>query len=170
MSTGRTSSFGLAHSLSSGDPKQSIYRFRRADIEVYNTVKRLIEASSGEVLSLTACFRSLPEVCSLANEVFPGRFPAVATSEAPKFELLEPVRTSEAANSKSRATGIATLTVPENSVTSVEQEEASLIAKYIKGEVTSRRRAHGDFLIVTRQRTNSVSMPQHSRSLRFRLK
>ena len=55
-----------------GDPKQSIYRFRRADIDVYNSVKRQIEASGGEVLSLTACFRSLPEVCSLANEVFPA--------------------------------------------------------------------------------------------------
>ncbi len=33
-----------------GDPKQSIYRFRRADIAIYEEVKRLIEASGGEVL------------------------------------------------------------------------------------------------------------------------
>ena len=26
-----------------GDPKQSIYRFRRADIDTYNEVKRIIE-------------------------------------------------------------------------------------------------------------------------------
>jgi ATP-dependent exoDNAse (exonuclease V) beta subunit len=30
-----------------GDPKQSIYRFRRADIAVYEEVKRLVEASGG---------------------------------------------------------------------------------------------------------------------------
>ena len=33
-----------------GDPKQSIYRFRRADIAIYEETKRLIEASGGELL------------------------------------------------------------------------------------------------------------------------
>jgi ATP-dependent helicase/nuclease subunit A len=50
-----------------GAPKQSIYRFRRADIDIYNRVRALVLASDGEVLSLTACWRSLPEVCALAN-------------------------------------------------------------------------------------------------------
>ena len=41
-----------------GDPKQSIYRFRRADIVTYNEVKRIIESTGGTVVSLTANFRS----------------------------------------------------------------------------------------------------------------
>ncbi len=137
-----------------GDPKQSIYRFRRADIEVYNTVKHLIEASDGEVLSLTACWRSLPEVCSLANEVFPVRFPRTATSEAPKFEPLEPVRTSPVAKGKSAstATGIATLTLTSSAASDIVSEEASRIARYIKAQVSAGHRTPGDFLIVTRQR------------------
>jgi ATP-dependent helicase/nuclease subunit A len=139
-----------------GDPKQSIYRFRRADIEVYNTVRRLIEASDGEVLSLTACWRSLPEVCSLANDVFPARFPQTATSEAPKFEPLEPVRPSPAEKDKSAstATGIATLTLTPSASSDMVSEEASRIARYIKGQVSAGPRTHGHFLIVTRQRSN----------------
>ena len=36
-----------------GDPKQSIYRFRNADIGAYNKVKRLFDDNGGEVLGLT---------------------------------------------------------------------------------------------------------------------
>ena len=86
--------FGQAHSLSSAIPKQSIYRFRRADIEIYNKVCAIVLASGGEVLTLTACWRSLPEVCALANAVFPARFPKQPTAEAPQFEFLDPVRQS----------------------------------------------------------------------------
>lgn len=53
-----------------GDPKQSIYRFRRADIDTYNQVKNIIENSGGEILHLTANFRSLPEIIDFVNEAF----------------------------------------------------------------------------------------------------
>jgi ATP-dependent helicase/nuclease subunit A len=53
-----------------GDPKQSIYRFRRADIDTYNQVLRLIENTGGRVLRLTANFRSLPEIVDFANTTF----------------------------------------------------------------------------------------------------
>jgi ATP-dependent exoDNAse (exonuclease V) beta subunit len=37
-----------------GDPKQSIYRFRRADIEIYNLVRaRFSEPATGRVVTLT---------------------------------------------------------------------------------------------------------------------
>jgi ATP-dependent helicase/nuclease subunit A len=53
-----------------GDPKQSIYRFRRADIEIYQLVKQLIVESGGEVLQLSANFRSLESVVSWVNQSF----------------------------------------------------------------------------------------------------
>lgn len=134
-----------------GDPKQSIYRFRRADIDIYNAVKALIERSGGEVLSLTTNFRSLPEVCALANQVFPGLFPSVATPQAPKFELLQPFRPS--ASSKAQS-GIAKLTVPYADDSLAVAEEASRIAAYVEAEVASKRRSYGDFLIIARQRAN----------------
>jgi ATP-dependent helicase/nuclease subunit A len=138
-----------------GDPKQSIYRFRRADIDIYNKVKALVLASGGEVLSLTACWRSLPEVCSLANTVFPARFPTAPTAEAPRFEKLEPVRPSpnarEAANTLT--TGVVTLTIPANVPNKdVDEVEAARISEYIRAEVAAGRRRYGDFLILARGR------------------
>ena len=138
-----------------GDPKQSIYRFRRADIEIYNKVKALVQASGGEVLSLTACWRSLPEVCSLANTVFPARFPTAPTAEAPRFEKLEPVRLAPNAPEAATAltTGVVTLTIPESVPKArVDEEEAARISAYIRAEVAAGRRRYGDFLILARGR------------------
>ena len=50
-----------------GDPKQSIYRFRRADIE---QVKRLQERVGGASEALKQNFRSLPPVIDWVNHVF----------------------------------------------------------------------------------------------------
>jgi ATP-dependent helicase/nuclease subunit A len=64
-----------------GDPKQSIYRFRRADIETYERVRERIVASGGKVVSLTTNFRSCPEICEWVNEAFEGVFPAAPSRE-----------------------------------------------------------------------------------------
>ena len=53
-----------------GDPKQSIYRFRRADIAVYEEAKRLVEGGGGETLALTTNFRTVPSIVSFVNERF----------------------------------------------------------------------------------------------------
>ncbi|HZK11363.1 MAG TPA: UvrD-helicase domain-containing protein, partial [Atribacterota bacterium] len=57
-----------------GDPQQSIYRFRRADITIYNLVKGLIEKSGGEVLKLQTNFRSLHSIGSYLNPIFEELF------------------------------------------------------------------------------------------------
>ncbi len=51
-----------------GDPKQSIYRFRGADISVWNAVARTMERR-GRRLELTANFRSEPRVVRFVNRV-----------------------------------------------------------------------------------------------------
>lgn len=50
-----------------GDPKQSIYRFRRADIALYQAVQRRFE---DRTVRLTQNFRSLRPVIDLVNGVF----------------------------------------------------------------------------------------------------
>ena len=73
-----------------GDPKQSIYRFRRADIDIYNVVRdRLTDPRSGQVLSLTTNFRSVPALCEWANDVFRHQFPSEPTAYSPKFAPLD---------------------------------------------------------------------------------
>ena len=49
-----------------GDPKQSIYRFRRADIELYHRVRDYF----GTRLTLSTNFRSRPGVIEFVNSVF----------------------------------------------------------------------------------------------------
>jgi ATP-dependent helicase/nuclease subunit A len=75
-----------------GDPKQSIYRFRRADIEVYERVRERIRASGGEVVKLTTNFRSSPEVCAWVNGVFGTVFPERATRQQAANAPLSPER------------------------------------------------------------------------------
>jgi len=75
-----------------GDPKQSIYRFRRADIDTYNEVKRIIGDSGGLIIPLTANFRSLSAVCDWVNPVFEKKFPAEANQCQPALETLKPYR------------------------------------------------------------------------------
>jgi hypothetical protein len=52
-----------------GDPKQSIYRFRRADIETYERARAIV-ASQGEVLALHTNFRSVGRLLAAVNRLF----------------------------------------------------------------------------------------------------
>jgi ATP-dependent helicase/nuclease subunit A len=56
-----------------GDPKQSIYRFRRADISTYHFVKKKIE-ENGEVLKLTSNFRSVEAIGEFVDPIFKAKF------------------------------------------------------------------------------------------------
>ena len=54
-----------------GDPKQSIYGFRGADMEAYlHVVKGMIEAQQGVECRLTVNFRSDPRILDVVNGVF----------------------------------------------------------------------------------------------------
>jgi ATP-dependent helicase/nuclease subunit A len=134
-----------------GDPKQSIYRFRRADIDIYNEVSaKIAQPDTGEVLPLTTNFRAVPALCEWANNVFRQQFPLDPTSYSPRFATLDANRSP----GKSR-NGIFTLTIPltigEKEVARAEGEK---IARFIRGAVEARRRTWGDFLILTRKKKN----------------
>jgi ATP-dependent helicase/nuclease subunit A len=136
-----------------GDPKQSIYRFRRADIDIYNVVRdRLTDPDSGQVLSLTTNFRSVPALCEWANDVFRKQFPSEPTSYSPKFAPLDAHR------AKNPRAGVHTLTIPASvDRGDVPAAEADRIARFIRSEVDAKRRSFGDFLVLTRKRKNLAS-------------
>ena len=54
-----------------GDPKQSIYRFRGADVSSFLRVRSIFEQGAGEVLYLSRNFRSTVKMREMFNDVFP---------------------------------------------------------------------------------------------------
>ena len=53
-----------------GDPKQSIYRFRRADVALYEEVKERLLSVGAELLYLTTSFRALRPIQECVNAAF----------------------------------------------------------------------------------------------------
>ncbi|WP_348263255.1 UvrD-helicase domain-containing protein [Telmatobacter sp. DSM 110680] len=134
-----------------GDPKQSIYRFRRADIDIYNVVRRRFsDPTVGRVVPLTLNFRSVPQLCNWANEVFIGRFPAEPTLYAPRFAPLD------ADTSNLLSGGVYTIT-HSCKAQDVQAQDAAKIATHIRAEVDAGRRRFRDFLILTRKKRDRIA-------------
>ncbi|WP_339061894.1 UvrD-helicase domain-containing protein [Tepidibacillus marianensis] len=53
-----------------GDPKQSIYRFRGADVSVFKEMEQVIVAMNGRVAPLQFNFRSHPQIIEFVNAFF----------------------------------------------------------------------------------------------------
>ncbi len=76
-----------------GDPKQSIYRFRRADVSLYEAVKRQVEASGGALVELNVSFRSVPQIQEAVNAAFSRVMPASCDgSSQARYVPLAPFR------------------------------------------------------------------------------
>ncbi len=141
-----------------GDPKQSIYRFRRADIEIYNTVRdRFSDPAIGRVVPLTTNFRSAPELCEWANGVFGGLFPKEPTQHSPRFSRLDPHDEIETTKKSKGSTGLFMLKHACDAAKEVAEVDAAAIAQYIRSEVDAGRRKYSDFLILTRKKKDRIA-------------
>ena len=142
-----------------GDPKQSIYRFRRADIDIYQRVRQRIEATGGKVVTLTACFRSVPALCDWVNTAFGKLFPTEPTAHQPGFAGLQAAR-----DESGPSFGVRAIEVPDtvSGGDAVAAFDAEVIARFIRAHVDARRRAPGDFLVLTRTRK---ALPIYTRAL-----
>jgi ATP-dependent helicase/nuclease subunit A len=79
-----------------GDPKQSIYRFRRADIELYDQARTRLSAK-GEVLEIRANFRAAAELIEATNRIFRDWMKRdAATAYQASYIDLESTRAGEA--------------------------------------------------------------------------
>ncbi|GAB2933564.1 hypothetical protein GCM10027047_32510 [Rhodococcus aerolatus] len=72
-----------------GDPKQSIYRFRRADVAMYLRAQDVLGGArgGGEQVSLTTCFRTVAPVVDWVNGVF-GRLITHEVDAQPAYAAL----------------------------------------------------------------------------------
>jgi ATP-dependent exoDNAse (exonuclease V) beta subunit len=89
-----------------GDPKQSIYRFRRADVGIYHEVCGLLVAGGAHHVELRRSFRAVPNIQRTVNAAFAPVMAASATQS--RYTPLEPHR----ADAPSQPSVIA-LPVPE---------------------------------------------------------
>jgi ATP-dependent helicase/nuclease subunit A len=171
-----------------GDPKQSIYRFRRADIVTYNEAKQIIDTGGGMVVPLSANFRAAEPIITWVNGVFePGepscnasgkallRFPPCAMDESPSYVPLQAGREEGAGG---ELCGIYRLDISEEYTRKKQAvpAEADLIARTIRGaldngvtvprtrqqldEGMSSEITPDDFMIITRNTTRLSTYAQ----------
>ncbi len=125
-----------------GDPKQSIYRFRRADIGIYNQVKERFEAF-GAVLGLLANFRSTLSIAGIVNDVFQDVFPETPTPYQAGFAPMLPQRPDLDAD------GVYGYTLDASTVPDLIAQDARWLATWIGERVAAKERVPGDFMILT---------------------
>lgn len=153
-----------------GDPKQSIFRFRRADIDTYNLVKEQIKKGGGEVLHLTTNFRSLDALAVWNNGVFENMFPEEADRYQAAFAPMNTVRDDE-----DRLHGVYKISIPkqerhkESLIVDIDSEKIadfiSCALKEVAGGGKGKKWEPSDFMILFRYKKN---MTVYARALERR--
>ena len=143
-----------------GDPKQSIYAFRGADVSIFEKTRKKIDENGGLTISLTENFRSLSNIIAFVNHFFNGLMGAESANkfEVP-YESLTKARPTQSDGSIEFLFG----TKDEESA-----DEPALIARHIKnmkrtgekvwarknGKEGERSIAYGDLAILIRYRSH----------------
>ena len=138
-----------------GDGKQSIYRFRRADVETFDLVRNRIENTNGDIVGLNTNFRSLGHLCDWINAAFEPLFAAHEKPYQAEFAPLFKYR-SDGENMAVRRISIDK--VYRNSRSQIAEEDAARIANFIATAIEGKTEFNGeaanaspgDFLILTR--------------------
>ncbi len=135
-----------------GDPKQSIYRFRRADIVTYNQVRDTIKRC-GRVVELTTNFRSVAPLISWFNLVSADLFAGedeIPGDYSPADSPMKPFRDDDDGDTSP----VQVLAPPEGlKKRAVNEWEATAIARMIRDWIDRGLHVPGDFLVLTRVRS-----------------
>jgi ATP-dependent exoDNAse (exonuclease V) beta subunit len=75
-----------------GDPKQSIYRFRRADVGIYRNVYEMLEAAGAKRVTLRTSFRARPNIQRTINAAFEPAMTGDVQAAQASYVPLEPFR------------------------------------------------------------------------------
>jgi ATP-dependent helicase/nuclease subunit A len=75
-----------------GDPKQSIYRFRRADVGIYRSVYEMLQAAGARRVTLRTSFRARPNMQRAINAAFEPVMTGDGDVLQPAYVPLEPFR------------------------------------------------------------------------------
>ena len=79
------------HTIYVGDAKQSIYRFRGAEVEVFSHAREKIRSEGGEVRQLETNYRSHPDILKLCNSFYPLVFNSSERKYSQSYEPVSPL-------------------------------------------------------------------------------
>ncbi len=131
-----------------GDEKQSIYKFRDAEIEIFNLTRNDIKKSVGEknLLVLPDSFRMAPNICAFCNHIFRELFnkPDENFGEVPSTDLV----CARIDDLKGRVEFLVSKIEDENNTVT----EAELIARKILSIITEKKYSFKDIAILVRKR------------------
>ncbi|HSJ09815.1 MAG TPA: UvrD-helicase domain-containing protein, partial [Longimicrobiales bacterium] len=151
-----------------GDPKQSIYRFRRADMTLYQQVRKRFEqwehgpGSNAAVVELTTNFRSRPPIERFVNDVFSRRFGEASTDEQARFA---PMRVRPKAAPVCEGVFRYEHADPHAYVDQIVTADANALASWIHARVESGERQWSDFLVLT---PNTTRLSDYATALEAR--
>ena len=111
-----------------GDPKQSIYRFRRADVGHYQRVRKRLLQNGAAMVNLTTNFRSTPAICRFVNRVMAPVF-SEERGVAPHANQVT-YRDIEPSREPMPGPSLAPIPVAASSVRELRENEPEAVAKF----------------------------------------
>ena len=129
-----------------GDPKQSIYGFRRADFTMYKRFKAHMEKMGGRIIELHTNFRAVSSLGGWYNTVFPNLLKNEEQASYSQMEAVVPVLEDTLA-------GVAHYRVEEKKVADIIEKEAENLTHIIRHIV-------GRKSITVRDGTDSAGNPK----------
>ena len=131
-----------------GDEKQSIYKFRDAEVEIFNLTRNDIKNSVGEnnLLILPDSFRMTPTICAFCNYVFKNLF------NEPDESLGEVSSTDLVCARVDDKIGHVEFLISREEDENITDSEAELIAKKMLFLVRENKYSYKDISILVRKR------------------
>jgi len=142
-----------------GDPKQSIYRFRGADMAAYHRAVTHVLATGGEQLHLTHNFRSVEEILDPLNDLFQDWFADGGPRIQPEYEAIH----SEITAGEPRIEVWSVPVEPGGSAEDRREAEARVLAAGLRSLHDEKGYGYGDMAVLFRAMTQ-VSI--YTRALR----
>lgn len=122
-----------------GDPKQSIYAFRRADIEAFEQVVKKVTASGGITYTLTTNFRSDERVLEVVNPLFDRLLLPQENIQPPNVRLVvRPDRPSRVAQPGVEVRVVKAEGEDEVESAAATRHEADQLARWLKDDLLAR--------------------------------
>lgn len=112
-----------------GDMKQSIYRFRGADVETFQAMAARLADAGGRILQVGVTFRAAPEIVEDVNRRFRARMPETADPARPYVAPFVPLVAARRDEPRSRV--IAAADPVAGTVTDRRRAEAAAAARLI---------------------------------------